>query len=145
MCILFGVLKLVFHALYHYPVSLILRRYYFYGTLFVLIIDGSIQELTFYLSMEITILCNFSSADKFTNSLMVLGMYIVMMASVGFFFLVFSYSKKFMKYLQQNSKGNIKGIIASTIDRGIVCFLFGLTHRLLLGQPNIQLLVLMAI
>jgi len=39
----------------------------------------------------------------------------------------------------------MSGIIASTIDRGLVCLLLGLAHRLLLKHQQAQLMALLAI
>ena len=100
MLILFGVLKLLFHAMYNYPISLIVRRYYFYGTLLILIIEGSIEELVFFLSMEIKQPFNFSISDKFTNTFMVMAFYLVILASVALFILFFLKYKKLIKYIQ---------------------------------------------
>jgi len=72
-------------------------------------------------------------------------MFIMVMLCVSLFFLMLNFHGKLIKYLHENSSIGIKGICASAIDRGIICFLFGLAHRLLLRYPNIQLLTLIVI
>jgi len=68
-----------------------------------------------------------------------------MFASFVIFISLFSTLKRKIKYFLSNNKTGIKGIIASTVDRGIVCVLFGLAHRMLLKNPNLQLWALLAI
>jgi len=53
ICVIFAVCKILFHLLYNYPVSIFFRKYYFYGTLLLLIFDGSLEEMSFFLSGEL--------------------------------------------------------------------------------------------
>ena len=72
-------------------------------------------------------------------------MIILIITCVASFPIFKYYYGRLVKYFLINVNNNSNGIIASMIDRGIVCFLYGMTHRLLLGFPNAQLFTLIVI
>lgn len=68
--------------------------------------------------------------------------FLVILASVILLISLFTQLRRKIRYFLANTKNKINGIVASVIDRGIICLLFGLAHRLLIRQPNIQLFAL---
>jgi hypothetical protein len=47
--------------------------------------------------------------------------------------------------LIENSNSNWMGMVGYTIDRGVICVLFGAAHQLLLPLPDHQIFVLSGI
>jgi len=76
---------------------------------------------------------------------MLMNMFVVLIASISIFMFALGFMKTKAKYFLSNNESSLSGIISSTIDRGIICAIFGFTHRLLINYPNIQLCALFSI
>jgi hypothetical protein len=50
-----------------------------------------------------------------------------------------------MSYLTDNTSLKIEGMVAYTFDRGLICLVLGITHRLTLLHGKDQLLILAAV
>lgn len=144
-CFIFWTLKILFHMLQIYPISLALTKFYFYGTFFLLVIDGTIERSVFFLLREINMPFYFSYGNKIANSALIFLMFIILILSFSLFVFLFRSYKQLLKYFHSHSRMKFRFIVANTVDRGISCVLFGIAHRMLLTYPNIQLLVLMSI
>jgi len=90
-------------------------------------------------------MCGSNFTQKMVNNSMIFATYLLVLFSVTLFLVLFYHCKKLVKYFIENNKSHLKGIVASMIDRGLICFLSGLTHRVLIDQPNLQLLALIGI
>jgi hypothetical protein len=84
-------------------------------------------------------------SHKVINILTVVIFYLLVFCSTAIYLYSWHIHKEKMSYLTDNIALKMKGMIAYTFDRGIICLLCGLIHRLTLLCGKQQLLILAAV
>ena len=111
---------------------ILFERYDLWGILFLMILEGNIEEIVFYLSGELSLLFSFSTYHQTLNTVLINLLFVVVLFSVGSFFILrYHYRQRVKLFLEHHIFSTI-GICAATIDRGLFYVLLGLAHRLLL-------------
>jgi hypothetical protein len=104
--------------------------------------EGNIEQYSFYLFGELTTFFSASFRHKLVNLFLLAFFFVVVFSATALYLWFWSSYKKRLGYFVDNSKLTSGGVIGYTIDKGVVCLLFGAAHQLLLASPNLQLLVL---
>ena len=133
---------LAFNLTFHWKISKIFRKYSFFGILIIMVMEGNIEQFTFYLLGELTIFFSACFTHRIVNIFIVFFFYLVFTTGFAIFiFFKICYKKHLNKFIE-NSKANWVGMIGYTIDRGVICIIFGAAHQLLLSLPDYQILTL---
>jgi len=135
-CILFLLFK-------KYKASKIIKKFSISGFILLLIFSGNIEYLTFFVFREFECFFSTDFVHKIVNLFIVLFFFLVIFVSISLLFWCKPIYKKLIKYMTAEYQSNMNGIIAKTVDQGIVCLLFGATHGILLNFPKIQLFTLL--
>ena len=89
----------IFKAIYKFKVSILFRRYYFFtGTIIQILFEGNISYFTFCCFNHLGHSFSFSFADKLSLLFTVMFLFIVLMLSISFYFLIGHLYKKLSSY-----------------------------------------------
>ena len=134
-----------FCILQRWSVSIIFRPYAFYATLIFALLEGNIECITFYSFKEMQTLFSFGFYHKLLNVLSTVVLFFVFFVCFGAcLWLKFHYKKK-TKILIDTEKSTFASVLSMSFDRGMVVFVLGATHQLLLPSPNTQMFTLIGI
>jgi hypothetical protein len=139
------ILKVLFKIFFHKPISLLFRKFEFWGILLIMMFEGSIENLTFFSLAEFKAFFSACFKHKLLNLSILLLFFLLLFTVIGLLFWAkFHYGQR-VKYLLDESQSKLPVIWGIIIDRGIICVLFGSVHQLLINAPNLQLFVLAVI
>ena len=104
--------------------------------------DGNIENLTFFIFAEFKIFFSQCYRHKLLN-VFILALFFLLIFTIFAFYLwaKYHYGKRFKHFLD-DKKINSCVILGAIIDRGFVCFIFGITHQMLISSPNLQFALL---
>lgn len=143
--LIFLINKLLFHILFNYPSSIYFRSNSLYGYLFISIIEGNIEYLTFLAMRNFTHLFAERPVDKLYNLLIiVLFFFIVIFTFAGYLLLEYFYKRLFKYFLDNLFRMKRSSWMMMTV----YClrpFLKGCIHSLMYENNEIQLLLLGAV
>lgn len=112
-----------------------LRKFDFWGCLFIILFDGNVQQFAFYAAAEWRNIFFFSLGDKWTKLLAVFFGFILVAVSVGGFLFAFAHYRKLNKYLVDNNRNSLKGVCFLLLQYGLRNFVFGVLHSVLRPLP----------
>lgn len=133
---------LAFRLSFRWKFSRIFRKYFFTGILLLMISEGNIQQFIFYILSELLLFYSGNLKHKMVNLFIIGFLFSIIFVTLACFFWFRAYYCRKVRYLIEQSKSSLIGIVCSSIDRGLICLIFGVAHRILLNFPNAQLLVL---
>ena len=81
--------------------------------------------------------------NKLFSTAVNLFFFIIIFVSVSSLTIFKFHYKRDFRYFVINRQSSKAKLFSATFERGIICVLFGIVHRVFLSQPDIQLLVLM--
>lgn len=134
-----------FYLLQRWSISIIFRPYAFYPTLIFALLEGNIESLTFYSFKELQTLFSFSLYHKFINVLSAIILFFVFFVCFGICLLLKYHYKKKTRILIDTVRSSFTSVLSISFDRGMIIFVLGATHQLLLPFPNIQMYTLIGI
>lgn len=144
VCIFF-LFHILFRLLQKWSISLIFRPYAFYATLLFALLEGNIESNTFYCFKELQTLFSFSFQHKLLNLMTLFVLFILFFFCFGFcLFLKFCYQRK-TKFMIKAENSTFPSVLSVSFDRGMIIFVLGAIHQLLLSSPNIQMNILISI
>ena len=132
---LFIISRIAFRLLFNYSVSRLLRKFDFWGCLFITLFEGNIQQFTFYCAAEYRNAFFFSLGDKWTKVFVVCFGFILVVVSVCGLLLSFGMYRKLNKYLVDNNRNNLKGVCFLLLQYGLKNFILGVLHSVLRPLP----------
>lgn len=92
---LFLGLHTFFRLLFNYPISKFIRKYYFLGILLLLIFEGNIEEITFYIFAELKSFFTLTFKHKIFNVFILFAFFVVVLMCFDFYLLSkYHYRKK---------------------------------------------------
>lgn len=137
--------KMLFTMLYRWPASRFFRKFSFAGILLIMLCEGNVEQLTFYFLGELLAFYSLSTHHKFINAVVVFFYFTIFFTAVGSAWWFRYHYRKNAKYFMEESRVNLTSLWSSTVERGVICISCGVAHQILMSQPNIQLIVLIAI
>ena len=143
--VIFLCLHLAFHLLQKWYISIVIRPYAFYASLIFVVLEGSIEQLTFYGLGELRSLCSFNFEHKIINIISLLSIFFVLFTCFGLYLWLKAYYQKKAKIVTDAKYSTLTSLLSMSFDRGMVILLLGLTHQMLLNSPISQLFVLLSI
>ena len=143
--IIFFFLHIAFSLLQKWPISAVIRPYAFYVTLIFIVLEGSIEQLVFYGFGELRNLCSFGFIHKLINILSICAVFFVFFVCFGLYLWLKAQYQKKAKIITDAKLSALSSLLSMGFDRGIVIFLLGLAHQMLLNVPTIQLFTLLSI
>ncbi len=88
---------------------------------------------------------SFTFKHKIINLLSLFILFLTVFACFGLYFVLkFHYSKKTKMIIDSKGK-SLSALLSTNFDKGIVIFILGLTHQILISSPNIQMFTLITI
>lgn len=125
----------MFHLLFNYSISQLFRKFSIWGYLFITLFDGNIQQFTFYAASEWKNIFFFSIDNKFLKTIILFFGFVLVAVSIGGFLVALSWYRKLNKYLMDNNKNHLGGVIFLLLQYGVRSFLFGMLHSVLRPLP----------
>lgn len=139
------VLAIIFKLLFNYRVSLILRKYSFYGTLLFIIYEGNIESFAFFFFAECQNLFSANFIHKMANVFMIYFFFLLMVFVIGGMLWVTFHYRKLTKYFVEDFTPSISSVVLESMERSIFPLLFGCVHILLKDNRPMQAVVLTAV
>jgi hypothetical protein len=128
--------------LFNYRISILLRAFSSLVFLAPLLFDGNLQYFFFLLFSQISLGFSLTPKDKMFNVLSYLIYFIIIWVSVVSSFMAYYLNRKLAKYIIDNWRSRVQGLIAFSITNAVRMMLFGAVHSLMRSHPW-QLPVLM--
>ena len=140
----YGLLRLGFNLLFHYRVSILLRAFSLLAYLSPLLLEGNLQYFFFLMFSQAQSSFSLSPRDKAFTALGVLAYFLVLWVSAVSCFLVYFFSRKLAKYVLDNWRTRLYGLLSFSLGTSLRMLLFGALHSLLRFDVQLQLLSLLA-
>lgn len=141
--LLYGLLSLVFRALFNHRVSRYFRKYSFYGILLLIVYEGSVEQFTFYFLEECKLFFSGTFSHKLANLFIVYFFFLTLFFSVGGLIWFKFHYKSLVKYFTEEYKSiTLYLLTLETLEKSVFPFLFGAAHSLLLHNLPVQTIVL---
>lgn len=138
-------LHCAFQLLRKWAVSRFLREFAFHATLLLAMTEGSLEEATFHCFAELRFLFSRNFGHKIFNLCAVAVLFIVIFVCFALFLWLKVHYEKKAKIIVGTETAALSALISVGFDRGVMMFLFGVTHQLLLGAPTMQMALLISL
>ena len=143
--LIFSCLHFVFSLLQKWSISILVRPYAFYATLIFVVLEGNIEQLIFHGFGELRNLCSFNFEHRLINIISLFSVFFVFFVCFGLYLWLKAHYQKKAKIVTDAKNSTMISLLSMGFDRGMVIFLLGLTHQMLLYAPTSQLFVLLSI
>ena len=127
----FLLLRFSFKLLFNYRISIFLRPFSFLIFLSPMLLDGNLQYFCFLLFSQISKGFSLSPRDKILNVINYLIYFFIIWFSVVSIFLCYYLSRKCSKYILNNWRTRINGLISYSVTNAVRMLVFGAVHSLL--------------
>ena len=117
--VVFLILKGLFHLTFKHPISLVFRKFDFLAFVFILMFDGNIQQMGFYMASEWQNMFFFNFSQKMVKLFILFFGFVLTMSSVGFYLICFTFYGKINHILMDNNYNTVKGHLLLTAQ---ICF-----------------------
>lgn len=101
LLIIYLCLTILFKMLFNYRLSLLFRKYSFYGLLLVIVYEGNMEQFSFYFFLEIQELFGLSIWHKVANAFLVLFFFVAVVFAVGGLIWFKVYYRRLVKYFTE--------------------------------------------
>ena len=116
---------------------MLLRPFSSYVFLSPMLLDGNLQFFSFLMFTQITKGFSLNPRDKMLNVLNYLVYFIVIWLAVVSCFLSYYYNKKLTKYILDNWRTRVLGLLSYSLTNAFRMIIFGAIHSLLRSPPPI--------
>ena len=127
----FLLLRWGFKLLFKYRISILLRPFSILITLSPMLLDGNLQYFCFLLFSQISMGFSLNPKDKALTALNYLIYFFIIWFSVVSCFLCYYLNKKLTKYILDNWRTRVFGLLAYSLTNAIRMLVFGAIHSLL--------------
>ena len=131
-----------FHLLFNYRISIFLRAFSSLVFLAPLLFDGNLQYFFFLLFSQVSLGFSLTPKDKFFNILSYLLYFVIIWGCIVSSFMAYYLNKKLAKYIIDNWRSRVEGLLAYSITNAIRLMIFGAIHSLM-RRSSMQLPFLM--
>ena len=100
-----------------------------------LLLDGNLQYFCFLLFSQISLGFSLNPRDKFLNVLNYLFYFVIIFVSVVSCFMAYWLSRRLAKYLLDNWKTKLYGLLAYSLTNAVRMLVLGALHSLLRSHP----------
>ena len=100
-----------------------------------LLLDGNLQYFCFLLFSQISLGFSLNPRDKFLNVLNYLFYFVIIFVSVVSCFMAYWLSRRLAKYLLDNWKTKLYGLLAYSLTNTVRMLILGALHSLLRSHP----------
>jgi len=131
-----------FNLLFNYKISKVLRAFSSLVFLAPILFDGNLQYFFFLMFSQTFLSFSLTPKDKIFNVLSYLLYFAILWLSIVSCFLAFYINKKLTKYILDNWRTRVYGLLAYSLTNAVRMLIFGAVHSLLRSSP-LQLPILM--
>ena len=131
----FILLRWGFYILFQYRLSKLLRAFSSLIFIVPLLLDGNLQYFFFLMFSQVHLSFSLSPRDKMLNVFNYLVYFLAIWLSVVSCFLSFYLNKKLAKYILDNWRSRVHGLLTYSITNAIRMLIFGAIHSLLRNHP----------
>lgn len=128
---LYFLLRLIFRLLFNYRISIFLRAFSFLAYLFPLLLDGNLQYFFFLMFSQSYLGFSINPKDKFLNVAGCLLCFFILWLSMASCFLAYYFSRKLSKYVLDNWRTRVNGLLSYSLSNAARMIIFGAIHSLL--------------
>lgn len=121
-----------------------LLKYTMYIVLLLMIIEGNVEQYSYYMFAELSNFFSASFKHKIVNVGLILFFYLFIITSVGFVWFVALHYKGRGRVLIKG-KYNVLNFFVVMFERGIMYILLGAIHQLMTKNPSLQILMLIGV
>ena len=107
--------------------------------------EGSLEEITFHCFAELRFLFSRSIGHKLFNCCAIAVLFAVVFICFAFYLWLKAHYEKKAKIVADTETAALSALISAGFDRGVMMFLFGVTHQLLLSAPTVQMAILISL
>lgn len=136
-------LRYVFKLLFNYRVSILFRAFSSFIYLSPLLLDGNLQYFFFLMFSQSRLMFSLNFRDKMFNLISLFSFFFIFLFSVVSCFLSYYLCKKLSKYIIDNWRTRVQGLLCYSVCNFVRMLLFGCLHNLLRSSGTIQLQALM--
>lgn len=129
----FIIFRVLFRVLYNYPISKLVRKFDFWPFLLVILLEGNVQQLAFYLVTDWKNMFSFGIGSKLLKSYCVLFGFGVVLCSASLYFISYHLYARLNKHLTENNTNDLKGILMLVCQSGLKNLILGISHSILRG------------
>jgi hypothetical protein len=140
----FALLRFGFYALFKYRISIFLRPFSFLIYLCPLLLDGNLQYFFFVMFSQSYLGFSLDAKDKLLNVVSILLFFLSFLFSIVSCFLAYYLSRKLSKYILDNWRSRINGLLGYSLSNAVRMVVFAAIHNFLRFQCDAQLKLLMA-
>jgi hypothetical protein len=101
LLLIYLLLSLTFRLLFNYRVSLLFRKYSFYGLLILIVYEGNMEQFSFYFFSECENLFSASLSHKLSNTFMLFFFFLAVVFAIGGLIWFKVYYRKLVKYFTE--------------------------------------------
>jgi hypothetical protein len=139
----FLILHLCFKALSRWRLSLLLRRFDFWGYFLTLVFEGNIQQFTFYLTSEWGHSAVFALWQRCIKTAIFLFGFVMVILAVGGAFILRTIYGRLNRHLADNNRNNLHGSVVILLQSGLRNIILGILHSTLRTLPYEKMLSLL--
>ena len=132
----------IFRLTFRFRVSLIFRKYCFFGIMLLMICEGNIEQYAFFCLGELKALFCFTFFQKLGNLFVLLFSFLIIIGSTALYNTFWIVYAKAAKHLIDGVDLRWSSLMFFTLDKGFFCLLLGIIHSISLLNPTQQLLYL---
>ena len=102
--LIYVIFSLAFRLLFNYRISKYIRKYSFYGVLFLIIYEGNVEQFTYYFFSECRLLFSATFTHKMGRVFMLLFFFFLLVFSVSGLTWFWFHYRKLVKYFMEDCK-----------------------------------------
>lgn len=140
----FALLRFGFNLLFQYRISIFLRPFSFLIYLCPLLLDGNLQYFFFVMFSQSYLGFSLNPKDKLLNVVSIILFFISFWFSIISCFLAYYLSRKLSKYILDNWRSRINGLLGYSLSNAARMIVFAAIHNFLRFDSDAQLKLLMA-
>ena len=129
--IMFIMLRYVFRLLFNYRISILFRAYSSFIYIIPLLLDSNLQYFFFLMFSQKNLLFSLNFRDKMFNLVGIFSFFFIFFASVVSCFMSYYLCKKLSKYILDNWRTKVHGLLCYSISNFGRMLVFGCLHNLL--------------
>jgi hypothetical protein len=127
----FIILNFGFRLLFNYKISKFLRAFSSFVFLAPMLLEGNLQYFFFLLFSQISLGFSLNPRDKMMTALNYIIYFFIIWLSVVSCFLAYYLNKKLAKYILDNWKSRVHGLLVFSLVNAVRMLVFGAVHSLL--------------
>lgn len=145
MVLLFVLLRFLFKLLFNYRISILLRPFSFLVYLCPLLLDGNLQYVFFIMFSQGYLGFSLNPKDKILTVSNSILSFLALWFSIITCFLAYYIYKKLSKYVLDNWRTKVKGLLSYSLSNAVRLLILGFIHCFFRFNWDLQLKLLMIV